>query len=347
MMKTSLFALSLLTLTQALALAGTSGKTADGCTYQIVNGQYLTSCAKPKAAQDAVMVASAAPAAATPPPSSYSSVPVRYEPSAPRPSVQTVAPETMSIAITPPPGAPARSIERYEDDGWERRRNREKQEILDSTYAGVQLGSTSISQSNAGATLGMGLNVGTNIDDNFGVELGYAYSNQDVNLNLATRGSSDPTLVSNPAFAQRSTDASLRSHVISAEVQGHITDSYKRLRPYLGLGLAWKNSSVDEDSQSNGMGGSIGGGSLTQNSLGGIGSAGTKFRISGSFNFNLAFRYFFPISRGKAQLSQPEASPYGAYGTGYTVNQTRLTQADSALTGSSQSQIFAGLQYAF
>lgn len=322
-----------------------AGKTADGCTYQIVNGQYLTSCGNKGAPAGQGLVASNAPAA--PAPTSYGSVPMRYEPSAPRPSVQNIAPQqpdTMNVPINTPMQGQMYEREDADLGRWERKRAKEHIESLDSTYAGVQLGSTAISQSNAGSTLGLGVNVGTNIDNTFGVELGYSYASQDLNLHLDNRNQADPSQTS--TAVPRSTDAMLKSHLISGEIQGHLTDSYKRLRPYLGLGLAWKNSSVEENTVPNSYGSSTGGGTLSQNTLGGIGSAGTKFRISQAINLGVTLKYFFPISRGNSRLEQPQASPY-AYGIPATANQTKLTKADDALTGSSQYQILGGLQYVF
>jgi outer membrane protein W len=139
-------------------------------------------------------------------------------------------------------------------------------------------------------------------------------------------------------------DATLRSHLITGEVQGHLTNSLKRLRPYLGAGLGWKASSVEENSLGTNYGNAVSGGSLSQSSLGGIGSAGVKFRIARALNFDAAFRYYFPILRQDSKIEEPGNS-FGGYGVYPTA--TRLTKADDALTGSAQYQILGGLQYLF
>ncbi|MGE3263365.1 MAG: outer membrane beta-barrel protein [Bacteriovoracia bacterium] len=328
-------------LTAALSPAlAASGKTADGCSYQIINGQYLTTCGKTKAS-DPVQVASVA---AAPIPTSYGAVPMRYEPSAPHPSVQQMPspPETMTVQIATPQN---RLIQR--EDNWESERSRQHQELIDSTYVGAFLGASTMSSVSAGSALGLGLNVGTNIDDNFGFELGYSYSSQDLNLNLDSRSSADPLAPAlNNGYATAN-DATLRSHLISGEFQGHFTDSYKRLRPYLGVGLGWKASTVEENGAANTYGSyATGGGSLSQSTLGGIGSAGVKFRISRAINFGATFRYFLPLLRQESKIEQAQSNS-GGYGIYPNANESRLTKADDALTGSGQYQFLGGIQYLF
>ncbi|MGZ6286829.1 MAG: outer membrane beta-barrel protein [Bdellovibrionota bacterium] len=357
---TKKFLLMGLALTTSLSSAfAASGKTADGCSYQIVNGQYLTTCAKTKATSSdqvasAAAAPQAAPQAAAPAPTSYDSVPMRYEPSAPHPSVTqtSLQPETMNVQIATPQNKLVGQKDDREDrddfsnNNWERGRSRQHQELIDSTYVGAFLGASTMSSVSAGSALGVGLNVGTNIDDNFGFELGYSYSSQDLNLNLDSRASADPLATSTAGYAHQN-DATLRSHLFSGEFQGHFTDSFKRLRPYLGAGLGWKASSVEENTISNSYGpAATSGGTLSQNTLGGIASAGVKFRISNAFNFGAAFKYFMPILHQNSKLEQPQSN-YSGYGVYPTAAETRLTKADDALTGSGQYQILGGLQYLF
>jgi hypothetical protein len=308
-----------------------SGRTADGCTYKVINGQYLTSCpaqGAPKlAAQDQITAPAAAPEAVT----DYSTVPVRHNALAPIPSVQMQpsAPATMAIALEAPP---TRSI--VADDREEYARARARNRLLDKTYLGVLLGSNTVKAANAGGGLGYGLNLGTNIDENFGVEMAYSYAKQDLNLGLASRipENTQPT-------PSASNDANLASHLFSAELQGHLTDPLKRLRPYFGLGLGWKSSTLTETS-GQGYGTAASNGSLHQTMLGGLGSAGTKLRLGHAVQLGFAFRYFFPIMRQSSGLEQPTA--------GYnSAPATRLSRADNALTGSSQYQLLGGVQYLF
>jgi outer membrane protein W len=343
------FLLMGLALTSFSAFAS-SGKTADGCSYQIINGQYLTTCGKQKAASDqlAVREAAPAPAPAASIATDYNTVPMRYEPNAPHPTITqtSIQPETMNVEIATPPTRLVSDREDLSNDNWEHSRSRQHRELLDSTYVGASLGSTTMSSVTAGSALGLGLNVGTNIDENFGVELGYAYSSQDLNLNLDSRSEADPLNASSNGTG-RQNDATLRSHLITGEFQGHFTDSYKRLRPYLGAGLGWKASSLEENAIGSGYGAaSSSGGSLSQSTLGGTASAGVKFRISNALNFSAAFKYFLPILRQNSKLQQPQSNN-GGYGIYPPGSQSRLTKADDALTGSGQYQIQGGLQYLF
>lgn len=310
------------------AFAEVSGKTADGCSYRVINGQYLTSCEKKEAAraQDQITQVSAATAPVTQAPvTSYDSVPVRYNSAAPQPSVVSTPTQPAITNITlsqPNQQAPQVS--------YRERREEQRDEMVDATYVGGALGSTTISASNAGSATSIGLNLGTNLDDYLGVEIGYSFSKQDTNLGLVNRGASSPQ----PA---KTTDSDLRSHLLSAEVQMHLTDTFKRLRPFAGLGVGWKNSTLEEDSQpTNLFNQSSGGGSISQTSIGAVASAGTKFRLTKTWQLGLAFRYFVPLSRQTANLKEVSGS------TG-----SKLNTADAKLTGSSQHQFSGGLLYSF
>lgn len=342
-----IFSLSMgfLAATAALSPAlAASGKTADGCSYQIINGKYLTTCGKQQAAAPAPVVV--ASATAQEPVSNYGAVPVRSQPDAPRPVViqqqrsidPQYLPQSQEVRSLDPEN---RFVEK--EESWERKRARTHQELLDSTYVGATLGSATLTSVSAGSALGLGVVVGTNIDDNFGFELGYAYSSQDLNLRLDSRASADPTPVSSGYGSAGRNDATLRSHLISGEFQGHFTDSYKRLRPYLGAGLGWKASTLEENGLNNTYGSAQSAGSLSQSTLGALASAGVKFRISQAFNFGASFRYFMPVLRQDSKL-EAARSNYGAYGI---YPESRLTKADDALTGSGQYQILGGIQYLF
>lgn len=299
-----------------------TGKTANGCSYRIINGQYLTTCDEQKAAApEQPQMAAAAPAAA-PVVTSYDAVPVRQNFAAPQPAVNA----------QPEPARPAIPVQTsaivVPQSTYQERRQEQRDQFVDATYVGGAIGSSTITESNAGSSTGFGVALGTNLDDFLGIELGYAYTNQDQNLGLAARAGSPQ--------APGASDASLRSHLISAEIQAHLTDIFKRLRPYAGLGLAWKSSTLEEEAQpalypSYGLPNAKGG-SIEQTSLGAIASAGTKFRLTQTLQLGVAFRYFLPLSRQAARLSE---------------GGTRLTQADARLTGSSQHQFSGGLFYAF
>jgi outer membrane protein W len=320
-MRYALFAIAALPL---LAQAeGLNGRTADGCTYKVINGQYLTSCptSRPAAAQDLAQTAAAAPV------TDYSAVPVRQNSQAPAPALQQ--PALQEVPFTAPPSHRGRIQAIAAEDREEAARDRLRARLIDKTYVGGLIGSNSMKAASAGGGMGLGVNLGTNIDENLGVEFAYAYAKQDLNLGLASRA-----LTPSPNASLGGSDSSLSSHLFSAELQAHLTDPVKRLRPYLGLGLGWKTSTLEENANSPLTGAANG--SLHQNIFGGLGTAGTKLRLSQAFQLGLAFRYFFPIARQAASLEQPQ----GASGTD-------LTKADSALTGSAQSQLLGGVQYLF
>lgn len=304
----------------ATAAWATSGKTADGCSYKVINGQYLTSCdAKPQVSDQVVTVAAA-------PVTSYGSVPMRSNPDAPVPSVQTVSPQTMTVSLS----APMQSSLVKEEVA-------EKEESFkDYTYVGANLSSTSIKDGRS--STGLGVAIGANLDEYFGVELGYNYTSQGLNLGLDTRGNSLGS-----TYPARE-DSTLKSHLIAAEFQGYATNSNRRFRPFLGLGAGVKISSLKEKSVGNGSsygyyGDTTPTGSLNQTTFGGLGSAGAKLRVGKDFHLGVAFHYFFPLLR--------QESSFERGGNSYMASQTRLTKADDTLTGASQYQLQGGVEYSF
>jgi opacity protein-like surface antigen len=302
--------------TPAFAL---SGKTADGCSYKVINGQYLTTCA-PKASDKVIQVA-----AAQAPVTSYDSVPMRMNPEAPIPSVQVAAPQTMAVSLS----TPAQSA--MLESSIENRQEEHHHDFQDSVYVGALVGSTSIKE--AGSSTGLGLTLGTDLDEYFGLELGYNYTKQGMNLGLDSRGTD-----LGDTYPSRD-DANLQSHLISGTVQGYLTEMGRKLRPYLGLGLGWKSSSLTEKNL--GYAGESSGGTLSQSAFGGIAGAGAKLRVGKRFQVGLSFNYFFPLARQESRL-RSNPSPYN---DGY--GQTRLTKADDELTGSAQALWQGGLEYSF
>lgn len=340
--------------TAATAATTSSGKTADGCSYKIINGQYLTTCPnqpkeKPNSDAGTAVVAPAAPVAQDTvrvnsgrPVGSYGDVPVRHNPSAVAPELPPQQPVNVNR------GQVSSAFEKSEslEDLHEERRDALKTKLLDKTWVGATLGASNMKESNSGSTVGVGLNIGTNIDDTFGVELGWGYAKQNLRMGLASRGANVDANAGLTGMAPDS-DASLSSHLFTGEVQAHLTDPVKRLRPYIGGGLGWRTATLSENrtpvtGQDLGYSTSLGGGSLRQSTFGALAVAGTKLRVSKAWNLGFAFRYFIPVARQDARLEQASASY-----PGQASSDSKLSQADEILTGSSQYQVLGGVQYAF
>jgi opacity protein-like surface antigen len=343
------FTLTILTATAAHA---ESGRTADGCTYRILNGQYLTDCSNKKPALPAASAEEAIPAAPlrdTAPEEtvgSYGDVPVRQNPFAPVPSVQieaaplVKAPETLRVPLRPAPGLNApTSLQAYETtlrDFEESRRQRRIDRLVERPYVGVTAGATTISNTPSGSAGSVGVTVGTLLDEYFGVEIGYTYARQGLNLTLPNR--SGGTLA---PYGQD--DSSLRSHLVNVELQGYVTNALRRFRPFLGLGFGFKSSSLTAIADPT-YAGYVAPNSLSQTSFGGSASAGAKFRVAKSLELAASFRYFFPFARQSARLEQT-GNVYGMPGA--SVEPTVLRREDDELTGSSQYQFAGGLLYSF
>ncbi|RZA08296.1 MAG: porin family protein, partial [Proteobacteria bacterium] len=302
--------------------AGVTGRTADGCSYRILNGQYLTDCSAKKKKEEAPPAdaqAEGTPAASaevvSEPIGSYGDVPVRQNPYAPIPStIQVEAaptappiPNTVRVPLRAAPGSSAMALTAYEStirDFEETRRQRRIDRAVERPYVGVLAGATTISNTETGSATGVGLTVGTLLDEYFGVELGYSYAKQGLNLGL-------PGPTGGLLAAPGADDASLSAHLFTLEAQGYITSAIRPFRPFLGLGLGFKSSQLTELARENSVGNYAGRDStLSQTSVGGSASAGAKLRVAKDISLSLAFRYFFPFARQGARLEQPAPS-YG------------------------------------
>ncbi len=319
------------------------GRTSNGCTYKVINGQYLYDCSG-KAPQQVAASAPAAPAQAIAAPSPNSSDYMAQQAQAMQAQqqqvpVQVVAPPPTLTFNVAPPADQSKAVANDESDSatsrYKTKRNSyNRDRYYDATYVGASIGGNTITAANAGSSTGAGISIGTNLDDFLGIELGYSYTKVDTNLNLNSRSG---TPIANAA----ATDSSLSAHLLSAEIQFHLTDTFKRLRPYAGLGLGWKHSTLtDNGSAATYAYGASSGGSLSQNSLGAIASLGTKFRFSDAWQAAVAFRYYLPVSNQNASLDTPVQNSA-------IVSGNRLSQADSNLTSSSLYQLVGGVQYSF
>lgn len=317
-----------------------AGQTSNGCSYKVINGEYHYDC------KNAPAPAAPAPAPATPIPSqrvtdtpitSYSAAPMAAPSERAVPSANI---PTMNISIAPPVQNQTINTTESSSSSANTSQQNYRDEFLDATYVGVMVGGSTISGANAGSALGAGLTVGTNLDEYLGIEIAYAYTKQDLYLNLAARGAA--TTMSPYGSTFQTNDSAVNAHLLSAEIQFHLTDSFKRLRPYAGLGLGWKQSTLSEKNSapSNNYNGYNYGmnsvtqesGTLSQSSIGALASLGTKFRFSKNLQGLIAMRYFLPVSSQAATRS-------GA------VN--HFNSGDSDITSSSLYQIVGGVQYAF
>jgi Outer membrane protein beta-barrel domain len=226
-----------------------SGRTADGCTYRILNGQYLTDCSA-KLQKETASTAAASPVPSEPvyaePVGSYGDVPLRQNPFAPVPSVQTEpvvqAPRTIKVPLSPAPAPGPSTLSAYETtlrDFEENRRQRRIDRLVERPYVSANIGSTTISNTESGSATGVGLTVGALLDEYFGVELGYNYAKQGLNLGL-------PNRVGGTIAGYGQEDSSLKSHLVNVELQGYVTNALRRFRPFLGLGLGFKSSTLTE-----------------------------------------------------------------------------------------------------
>lgn len=314
------------------------GKTANGCTYKVVQGKYVADCSARTApnswATQAVATragAASAPMAApqsTRPPGpiveSYSNVPVAGERAAPRSSAPTVA-VPMELVHQ------GRVLPLEENSREELPPRARAARTKDGTYIGATLGSVALNDPHVDAGAGLGLTLGTNLDEFFGTELSYSYTEMSGSLGLNRR---QGIFLANDA----SSDIQVRSHWVSAEVLAHITDETYRLRPYGGLGLGWKNTSM-KDTRGSGLSRSFAN-TLSQNSVGISSSVGAKLRVSHDVQIGLAGKFFIPVWRQDPDLqSQSLKTPNTDNGA--------LAESDRSVTGASVWSVLGTVQYLF
>ncbi len=314
---------SVILLTLTANARANNGATANGCTYQVINGQYLYSCEAKK-----------------PNPELTPSTTPTVAPVAEAPVQQQVQPQTMMIPIAPPPqqnvaNDTVSTISASPETS-------SSKSMVDAIYVGAEIGSASIIQ-NSDSTMSLGVNVSANVDENMGFEIGYTYAKQDVYLGLANRAGMIPAPTGPFGANQRNiTDATLSAHLLSGEMQFFLTDYYKKLRPYAGVGLGWKHSSLSENS-TGGYGMAAADGSLSQNSVGLVASLGAKVQVAKNFLAAIAFRAYRPFSTQNPTLNSGSSYAFG----GPSTTNSRLTTTDSNLTEAGLYQIVGGVSVAF
>ena len=342
-----LFLLPLALLSLPAQAENMAGQAANGCSYRIINGQYLTDCSQRDTSRNEAIAAPAqttniaantsTAAVSTQQVESYGVVPMRQGQAPVSNSLAPTAPTAPAVVVldTRNNAKEVPELDQARTQAELRRLDRDR--YYDATYVGVLGASSSFGGPSADKGLGVGLSLGTNLDDFLGIEFSYSYAKQDLSLNLAERSGS---AASNSGL-RSANDASLSAHLLAGELQFHLTDTYKRLRPYAAAGLAWKSSTLsDAGSSGFSVANSSAPSSLQQSSFGAVAALGTKFRFSETLQLQLAYRYFMPITNSKAKLTSNARANSTATGT-------RLQLSDDENTSSSLQQVYGGLQYSF
>jgi opacity protein-like surface antigen len=112
----------------------------------------------------------------------------------------------------------------------------------------------------------------------------------------------------------------------------YLTDLESFVRPYAGLGVGYRSSTLEENFPSGTRG--AGGAFLNQTSFGANLNFGLQFRFSDAIRSMAAFRYYRPVIN-----SDPE------FDRGSTLNYFNLS--DTKLTSAPLRQLVASLQYVF
>jgi hypothetical protein len=350
---TLIFALSLSVLAPK-AWADLSGLAADGCSFQVINGVYMHSCSDKGGQAGRGNQATATSArrglvanetVASETITSYSSVQMRSAPLSLSPPALSAAPARPTL-VSSLEGQNFRSAQDIQEERLIR-------SLVERTFVSLSAGTASTKGSGAEG-LGLGVSLGTNLDEFFGAEIGYSFSRQSMNLGLENRQGSASVLDSERSSlasqwpvagssrnsrATSNNDSSLANHLFAAEVQGHLTSVRRRLRPFLGAGLSWRSSQLEEEELPAGVNGGV----LRQSSLNASGSAGAKLRVGRNVQLAFAFRYISPLLKQESQLDAPQATAR----SGLLAPTSKLEAQDSRLTSASLTQLIGGVQVYF
>lgn len=315
-----------------------TGATANGCSYEVINGEYMYKCPSKVSTETPAKTpaATAATAAATTPSATSQTA-------ASQANTQTATPAVTPKAESAPvtdysqvkfSGNTSPSMEDHQtftaptDQSKKFESTNAIEEDApkanDGLYGKLFIGSSAVTQANSSTTT-LGFGIGTDIDEQFGFDLSYAYGKQSMLLGLASRSN-------NNSYANLKSDSSLRTHLVSGEVNYFFNERSSRLRPYLSGGLSWRSAVIKEEvNTSNSRLGSRA--ELSQQGWGPILGAGVRLEIKDNLRLFGAFRYYLPLTNNDSTIS--------------TTSSTALRAEDDNLTSSSQYQFVIGTQILF
>lgn len=346
-------------LTETAMGAASQGRTANGCDYQIVNGKYFVNCPEvAKAPQISQVEASAAAAAGTPVGNDVPKVdPDRFQATASAPGQEF---ESKSLPKDPSSvkllnGAPAgndavpATIARPKD---ERRKN--SSDFMDSIYAGAAFGRSSFTgiEGMDNDAFGLGVELGANLNDYFGIAFGYTYQKIDLFLGLEQRSQGGVVTPFTQAQNQpngtfsrvpkNNDDSALNAHMVYAETQLYFTESAASFRPFIGAGVAFKISTLEEDFPAGTTGASDA--FVKQTAFGLTGSLGAKHQLTDNFTLGASLRLFIPIDNREPLWGN---RPQRGFNQNPATPQNLFNNSDLELTESGIAQIQLMGQFLF
>ena len=324
---TNIFAiLAILTPATNLFAEG-AGRTANGCSYSVVNGQYFSKCPPGQglstATRSELVAANSAPAAGIAKSTPTSAPAQVVSPTLPRDASDVSVVDANYSSVNSTTASARSSGGDYKPFYMQGFVGRSKA-IMDSALA------------SHGYSLG--ISAGTYLNDHIGAELGYDYANADTLLGLEKRSNGQiqsPLAAVGPLGSSANAlleDSTLANHLVHLDIHFYLTDLEALFRPYAGLGAGYRIAYLDENLP-NGTRGS-GGASLSQSSFGANLTAGLKVNVSESVHLAASLRYFLPVVN-----SDPE------FQRGSTLNYFNMQ--DTNLTTAPLRQITASAAYVF
>lgn len=351
------------------------GKTANGCTYKIINGEYYVNC------PDKVNTRSAGPSRSPANPDA----PTVATPSYPSAAPGTLAPNTQTTsdynAIATKPGKEMESPSlpksaasvpvvdpQFPGDPQGVVQAGDPAQFGNFVYGGVVLGRSNFIDTDnlEGASTGFGVEFGTNVTEHIGLALGYSFQQTELFLGLEDRSGGAVltpfTKAKNKPVGQvtnvplTNEDSTLTAHIISAETQLHLTRAKALFRPFAALGIGYKVSTLEEDFPAGTDGASNS--SMKQNSFGMTAGVGSKYKISDNFQLGAAFRFFIPVASTEPLWSTKPRRPEGAENRVFANEAERqkflnarnlnlFDNSDTKLTESALSQLYLSVNYLF
>lgn len=327
--------LSISFLGAAASAESSSGKTANGCTYQVINGQYVANCPASSEQEEMVDVEGNP----TPPPSNIP---------APKEAPQQV------VSPSLPRSAAGVTVLRSESEFAEGNYDSSAPKF----YLGAGLGTAFLTDAERlrGNTMAFGLQIGADLNDVLGLEFGYSYQSQDLFLGLESRANGQVITPQNQTQNRGTSvaptsniDSTLRAHVFALESQFHLTERASTFRPFAGVGLAIKQASLVENFPSGTSGET--GSSVSQTSFSLAASVGAKVRLAENLQIVGLLRLLLPITSSTPSwdVSTTSNSQRGANPSllAPTPRQNLFRTDDTRFTSASLAQILLAVQYVF
>lgn len=155
------------------------------------------------------------------------------------------------------------------------------------SWVGFILGKSSLVDTGLSSNVNYGLVFGINIAPRWKINFRYSRQSSDVFIDLRSRKPSSSSLLLGSSF----NDASITTSLFSSDLQYYFTS--KNIRPFVGGGLFYKNSKLEEIERFRGVG--MRPSYLSKNSIGINSSSGLSYKLEKQWTLTTSLNFFMPL----------------------------------------------------